>query len=142
MTRLASARRLLVVALALACAPATPDAIAFGMDLCDFCHMQIDDRRFAAILLTSKGRSVKFDSIECVLAYVRSEGRARDGSAVWVSDASHPGALLRADSAQFVDLGPGRAPMGRGWAAIATIEDVGALGAADTAAVKRWSELP
>jgi copper chaperone NosL len=130
------------MALVLACVPATPDAIAFGLDLCDFCHMQIDDRRFAAVLVTAKGRTMKFDSIECLLGYVRGEGHSRDASAIWVSDARHPGTMLRADSARFVDLGPGRAPMGRGWAAIPTAADAAALGTSDTATVKQWSELP
>lgn len=142
MSRLARMARLGATALVLACVPATPDAIAFGMDLCAVCHMQIDDRRFAAVLLTEKGRTMKFDSIECLLAYGRGDGHARDASAIWVSDARHPGEMLRADSARFVDLGPGRAPMGRGWAAFTTLADAGALGASDTTAVKQWSELP
>ena len=46
-----------------------------------------------------------------------------------------------ATHAAFVDLGPERAPMGRGWAAVATAADAAALGITDSHAIKRWGDL-
>jgi hypothetical protein len=40
-----------------------------------------------------------------------------------------------------VALGGGRAPMGRGWAAVASIKDAAQLGITDSGAIKRWSDL-
>lgn len=136
------ALRVGALALVLGCLPSTPDAIAFGLDLCAFCRMQIDDRRFGAVLLTPKGRTMKFDSIECLLGYARRDGNTPDAATLWVSDFRNPGTMLRADTARFINLGPGRTPMGRGWAAVASARDAAALGVIDIGEIKRWSELP
>jgi copper chaperone NosL len=102
--------------------------------------MQISDRRFAAAILTTKGRTIKFDSCECLVAYARHVIAADDVASVWVSDFLHPGTLLDAASARFVDLGGGRAPMGgtRGIAAVASAADAATLGIVTT---KRWAEV-
>jgi copper chaperone NosL len=103
--------------------------------------MQISDRRFGAELLTRHGRSIKFDSIECLLAFYKQAASAGDVGTVWVSDFQHPGTLIDATHASFVDLGMGRAPMGRGWAAVGTAADAAKLGITDPHAIKRWSDL-
>jgi copper chaperone NosL len=126
--------------LAAACTGATPEPIAFDADGCAFCRMQISDRRFGAVILTKRGRTIKFDSVECLVSYYRKDIAARDVASVWVSDFLHPRMLLNAASAQFVDLGAGRAPMGgtRGIAAVAASRDAAAIGATAT---RHWTEL-
>ena len=128
-------------ALVAACGPAKPEPIGYDADQCAYCRMQISDRRFGAELLTRHGRSIKFDSIECLLAFYKQAASAGDASTVWVSDFQHPGTLIDATHAVFVDLGVGRAPMGRGWAAVATAGDAAKLGITDPRAIKRWSDL-
>ena len=88
-----------------------------------------------------KGRAVEFDSIECLVAYYKQAAGAHDVASVWVSDFRHPGTLIDATRARFVDLGPGKAPMGRGWAAVADSSDAVAIGITDRAAIKRWRDL-
>ena len=132
-------------ALALAaCAPGAPEAIAYDADGCAYCHMQISDKRFGAVLVTKHGRTVKFDSIECLLDYYHQAANANDVASVWVSDVRHPGSMLDAHFARFVDLGTGHSPMGRthGWAALATARDAAAIGFIDSTMIKRWGELP
>jgi copper chaperone NosL len=124
-----------------ACGPAKPDAIAYDADQCGFCRMQISDPRFGAELLTRHGRSVKFDSIECLIAFYKQAAAANDVGSVWVSNFQHPGTLIEATQARFVDLGAGRAPMGHGWAAVSTTDDAIKLGASDPQAVKHWDDL-
>ena len=138
-----NARRTLSVAvLALAaCGPHNPAPIAYNVDTCDYCRMAISDPRFGAELVTRKGRTIKFDSIECLVSYYKQASAAGDVESVWVADIRHPGVLIDANQAYFVDLGPGRAPMGRGWAAIADAQDAAAIGITDRTAVKRWSDL-
>lgn len=129
-----------VLTLIVACGVAAPDAILYGVDACAFCKMQIAERRFAAEVVTKHGKSVKFDSIECLLAYLR-DGKAGDAASVWVSDFRNPGTMLDAAQARFIDLGPSRAVMGRGWAAVATARDAAQLGVIDAGVIKRWPEL-
>jgi copper chaperone NosL len=133
--------RLGALMLVAACAAAGPQAIMYGVDVCAFCKMQIAERRFAAEIVTTHGRIVKFDSIECLLASFKDARARQDVASVWVSDFRHPGVLLEATNARFFDLGPGRTPMGRGWVAVASARDAAALGIIDASAIKRWTEL-
>jgi copper chaperone NosL len=135
--------RAAMLSLVVACAPGRPEPIAFDSDACTYCRMLISDGRFAAAIVTVHGRTLKFDSIECLVAYYRQASAARDVASVWVSDYRHPGALLDASAARFIDIGEGRTPMGgsRGWAAVASPRDAAALGVIDAGAIKRWSDL-
>jgi copper chaperone NosL len=128
-------------ALISACGPSKPDPIAYDADQCSYCRMQISDPRFGAELVTRRGRSVKFDSIECLLAFYKQAASANDVGSVWVSDFQHPGTLINAAGARFVDIGAGRAPMGRGWVAVVSADDAAKLGITDAQAIKRWSDL-
>ena len=128
-------------ALVSACSSGRPDAIANHADPCAYCRMEISDPRFGAELVTRRGRTVKFDSIECLLAFYKQAASANDVSSVWVSDFRHPGTLISVASANFVDIGVGREPMGRGWAAVVSTEDAAQLGITDVGAIKRWSDL-
>ncbi|HEY2165213.1 MAG TPA: nitrous oxide reductase accessory protein NosL [Gemmatimonadaceae bacterium] len=135
--------RATMLSLVVACAPGRPEPIAFDTDVCTYCRMLIGDGRFAAAIVTAHERTVKFDSIDCLLAYVRQASAAHDVASVWVSDFRHPGTLLDANTARFIGIGEGRSPMGggRGWAAVASARDAAALGVIDTTDIKRWSDL-
>ena len=137
------ARVLTLAAFALlsACATNEPEPIAYNSDACGYCRMQISDPRFGAELITRHGRAVKFDSIDCLVAFYEQAATADDVGSVWVSDYQRPGTLIDATHARFVDLGPGRAPMGRGWAAIATAAAAAQLGITDQTSIKQWSDL-
>jgi copper chaperone NosL len=100
--------------------------------------MQITDPRFGAALVTRRGKTIKFDAVECMREYCQQASNAKDVASVWVSDFQHPGTMLDVNTARFVDLGPGRAPMGRGWVAVASDADAAALNAGPA---KRWSDI-
>jgi copper chaperone NosL len=125
--KLRRAMTLSMFALVSACGSGRPDAIAYDADQCAYCRMQISDPRFGAELVTRRGRSVKFDSIECLLAFYEQAASANDVSSVWVSDFRHPGTLISVASATFV--------------AVASIKDAAQLGITDSGAIKRWSDL-
>jgi copper chaperone NosL len=127
--------------LLVACTTGRPDAIAYNLDACAYCRMLIADGRFAAAIVTVRGRTLKFDSIECLLDYYRQAAAAHDVASVWVTDLRHPGTLIDASTARFINLGSGRTPMGRGWAAVATARDAAALGIIDSTAIKHWGDL-
>ena len=73
-------------------------SIAFDIDSCEYCRMTISDRRHGAAARTGTGRIVRFDSIECLARWSRSEGAAK---AMWVVDASNPGTLISLEAAEI-----------------------------------------
>ena len=125
-----------------ACAASEPRPIAYGRDECAYCRMIVADSRFAAALLTTKGRTVVFDSPECLASYYAQEAgnRGRDAlQSMWVSDYDHPGNLIPARRARFLRLaGPG-SPMGKGLVAFRS--DADARLVADSAATLGWDEV-
>jgi copper chaperone NosL len=123
-------------------APKSPEPIAYGDDACAYCRRTICDDRFSAVIVScDTGCSVKFDTVDCLLAYCRRADQAHDVGAVWVADFRGQGDMLDANSARFVRLGFGRTAVGCGWAAVATARDAAAIGVIDIARIKRWSEL-
>ena len=85
MIRHAAASTALVAALGLmSCAPSTP-SMAWDVDNCDFCRMTVSDQRFGAAAITSGGRTLHFDSIECLAAWTDAQPQPPRG--VWIADA-------------------------------------------------------
>ena len=72
--------------------------------------MLITDARFGAVVVTSKGRTLRFDSVDCLLKY--QEGAAADQRSVWVVDAAEPNHLIPFAQARFVRDDSLRPPMG------------------------------
>jgi copper chaperone NosL len=106
-----SGRRAAIATVAIAAtACAGAPQLRFGEDACAECRMLISDRRFGAVLLTGTGKSLPFDSVECLLQYLQHS--AGDQQGAWVVDAGSPGALLPVEQATFVRDGPARPPMG------------------------------
>lgn len=128
------------LAIGSACARSGPESIAYDADVCAYCRMTISDPRFGAAIVTLKGRTLDFDSIDCLVSYWKSRGLDEHAASAWVADFRRPGTLIEAAGARFIDLGGGRAPMGgrRGIAAVRTDVDAAALGIRDT---RSWAQL-
>ena len=106
------ARRLTLVGSAIAvsaCAAGTP-VLHLGVDACAQCLMLITDARFGAALVTSKGKTLYFDSIDCLLRYQEQTSVAQQS--VWVIDAAAPNHLIPFADARFVRDDSLRPPMG------------------------------
>ncbi|MDT8436811.1 MAG: nitrous oxide reductase accessory protein NosL [Gemmatimonadota bacterium] len=115
-----------------ACAPDGPATVRIGEDVCDHCRMTIEDRVFAAQLVTERGKAYRFDAIECLAGWVvEREGpdspaaRAR----LWVADAREPGRWIRVEDAAFLHGPEIRSPMGGGLAAVPAGADPGSAAA-------------
>lgn len=136
-------RRLLALALLViaACAPSGPQPIDYGRENCDYCRMLIDDRRFAAEIVTSTGKARKFDSIECMASYYRQEAAAGKIRGAWVSDFRRPGTLIPADSAVYGRGGGVSSPMGMGLAATTGEDPAAAARALGAATPLRWADV-
>ncbi|HET9065093.1 MAG TPA: hypothetical protein VFN22_04655 [Gemmatimonadales bacterium] len=95
---------------------AGPPTLAYDVDECAFCRMTISDRRFGAAARSATGRTVRFDSIECLAGWVEAEPAAP--RALWVTDAMVPGVLVPISTVRFHRAPPGTSPMGRGYLAV------------------------
>ena len=114
-----------------------PQPFHLGVDQGEYCRMVIDDARFASQIVTSKGRAIKFDAIECMLSYAESREGELEGAEYWVSDFADPDRLVRADDAVFVRSPAINSPMSAGLAAFAPVSEAEGDSAAHPAA---WAE--
>jgi copper chaperone NosL len=110
-------RRLVVVtaaaALAAACGSPGPRPIAWGEEVCRHCHMSITDPRFAAELVTTRGRVYVFDDVGCLAAFVADEAvPSTVVHSLWVHDFLRPDSLLDARSAIYLRVDSLQTPMG------------------------------
>lgn len=124
------------------CAKGSPRAVAYGRDECANCRMTVSDPRYAAALVTAKGRTLVFDSIECLASFVlrNDASQGADRTAVgspWVASHLAPNALMPAEEGWFErEAGPG-SPMGKGLTAYPTESEARSQGDA-SATPLRW----
>ncbi len=89
-----------------------PQEIHYNSDECAHCRMMITDNKFAAQLVTDKGKAFKFDAIECLTAYSKANKEVADGAKYWVSDYNNPGSWLNTEEAVFIKSDVINSPMG------------------------------
>lgn len=92
------------------------DPIRYGTDAGAYCRMTIVEPRFAGSILTDKGRTLKFDAIECMANYVLQEeenGLSFSPDQIHASVDEH-GDLLPVSNVFFVISDSVRTPMGGG----------------------------
>ena len=105
------------VAVLMACAASTPRAIAFGAEACAHCHMSIADPRYAAVLLTTTGKTIAFDDPGCLRDYLASGAIAADKvQGVWFHAFLEPDSVYPAADVQLVHSDTLRTPMASGLA--------------------------
>ena len=103
----------LLLGISTACDLQKPVPIEYGGDACAECKMTLTDRRFGGELVTSKGKSLKFDSLECLADFSKQEPlrEQRKAAKAYVIDFAHPGTLIPADTARFAKAAKLRSPM-------------------------------
>jgi copper chaperone NosL len=124
MNRSLSSLAALLLALSASACGSGPRPLVAGEDSCRYCRMTIDDPRFGAMVLTSRGRIETFDSIECLAGYVGALAPASTPRAIWVADVEHPSRWLDVSHARFVSGGTLHSPMGRKLVAVDEAADV------------------
>ena len=92
-----------------------PTPIHYGSDACEHCRMVIAEPRFAVELVTSKGKVLKFDAIECAAAYAAHED-APDDLTAWIHLPEDMETWVSAENARFLQSAEIRSPMGAGLA--------------------------
>ncbi len=101
----------LLLIMLVSCTP-KPEPIDYGKDVCDFCKMNITDNKFAAELITHKGKVFKFDAIECLFNYKKNYLQESQVHSEYVNDFSMPGELIDLTKAYFLKSEVFRSPMG------------------------------
>ena len=128
----------ILLAVSLSCARG-PRALVAGEDSCDYCRMTITDTRYGGQVVTSRGRVLTFDAVECLASYV-SETASSEIRSVHVSD-YRTRDMVRAEDAVFV-RGALQSPMGQGLAAFAAPDSsLPALRAEFGGEVLRWNDV-
>lgn len=128
---------------AAACARPAPRPIALGKENCRHCHMAISDPRFAAELVTTRGRVYAFDDVGCLTAFMRQEKvPAAQVHSLWVYDYLEPDSLLDARGAVYLRSDSLRTPMGGGLAALRPGPAADSLRARLGGELSSWDELP
>lgn len=90
----------------------SPEEIPYGQAECAYCRMSVVDQQHAAELVTSKGKVVFFDAIECMVNYrLANEGQERFAHAL-VNDFTDPGSLIPAEEASYLISQQLPSPMG------------------------------
>jgi copper chaperone NosL len=84
--------------------------IKINADNCGFCGMSIADGKYAAEVITEKGRDYKFDDIICMLNYCKENSDTKIG-AYYVNDFAKDNVLISANTAFFLSGGAIQSPM-------------------------------
>ncbi len=88
-----------------------PEPINYGSDICEYCHMTIVDQQHAAEIVTKKGRAYKFDSIECMMNYMKTIDIATVNMYL-INDYNEPGVLVEAKNSTYLISKEIPSPMG------------------------------
>jgi copper chaperone NosL len=118
------------------------EPINYGHDACTHCKMTIMDKRFAAEILTGKGKALKFDDLGCLLKYVEDEKFKDAGAKFFVADHQHTDApFLDARQAIFLHDETFKSPMNGNLAATASEKDANKLNAGLRGELLNWTTL-
>ena len=118
------------------------EPISYGHDACTHCRMTIMDKRFAAELITKKGKAYKFDDMGCLLKYMKDENFNDTGALIFVADYSNPGSeFLDAYHAVYLHNTLFKSPMNGDFAAFASALKAKQLNANLHGALLKWPNL-
>lgn len=138
----AGAAALALVFVLSACGAPQPAKVVLGQDMCVECGMVVSDARFATQVLSKTGKAYKFDSIECMVAFLAGDELAKDQiHSIWVSDYLKPGTWLRAEEARYLQSANLRSPMGLNLSAFKTLNDLESVRAETNGLERRWADL-
>lgn len=118
------------------------EPINYGHEACAHCRMTIMDKRFAAEILTGKGKAIKFDDFGCLLKYVKDNHFNDPESMIFVADYNNiNGKFLDAHQAIYLHSEQLKSPMGGNYAASSTMASANGLNASLNGALLHWNNL-
>lgn len=122
------------------CSNNGPEPIHYNQDACEFCKMSISESRFAAELITVKGRVYKFDDLQCLLQY-QASNKELTVKNYYVGDFLKEQQLIDATTAFFVKNETLRSPMAGNTAAFADKETAQNYADKNRTGVTTWNDL-
>lgn len=130
----------LLLFLLISCGQKDPVPIKLHKDDCDFCKMTISEGRFAAELITDKGRVYTFDDLSCMIRF-SNENKNQVYVQKYVNDYTKNNILIDAESAFFIYSTNVRSPMRGDVAAFAMQEDAEKYTKIWNASIIKWNQL-
>lgn len=121
-----------------ACKP-SPQKIKLNVDNCSHCEMTISDKRFAAELITAKGKVFKFDDLSCLLRHIKED--KNESSSIYVSDYLNPDSLLKIEQVYIIKGESIGSPMGGNMASFMNKDSATAYASKFSASFTNWAEL-
>ncbi|NQV41587.1 MAG: nitrous oxide reductase accessory protein NosL [Candidatus Marinimicrobia bacterium] len=110
----------LLAILVISCEP-TVQAINYGQDGCSYCRMTIVEDLYGSEILTTKGKAHKFDSIECLAAFVIKGDLPKEKiHSLYFTDFEDAGNLYPLQGLIFVQAKKLKSPMGLNLSAFRT----------------------
>ena len=95
-----------------ACINQEPKEVNLHTDECAYCKMVISDQQFASQLVSDKGKSYPFDSIECMAAYAYQTPDVAENAKHYAADYTQRGEWLLIDNADIYYAESVPSPMG------------------------------
>ncbi len=117
-----------------------PEPFQYGKDMCASCKMTIMVPKFAAQIVTKKGRVFKFDDAHCVASYTATL-QAKDIAKTVFNDFSDNTKFVDARTAYFVQSPNLKSPMNGNSAAFASKAAAEQIAAQNSTALLSWDEL-
>lgn len=131
---------LLTAIFVMSCGPKEPKLIKLNADTCDFCKMTISNGKFAAQLITQKGRYYKFDDITCMIQFAKSNTIV-PYEAFFVNDYLKENSFIPVEKSFLLQGGKIHSPMRGNCAAFASPKIQGEFKGKLNAKVLTWEEM-
>lgn len=119
-----------------------PEPIKIGSDNCNYCKMTITDNRFAAEIVTKKGKVFKYDDSHCLFAGIAD--RTIDTTTIkdiYFTDFCSPHNLIKAESGFYIMSEELKAPMGGDIAAFSSIDSLRVVNKQLNGTETPWSQI-
>lgn len=128
-----------VVALMLftSCSQSGPKPVKLNVDNCEFCKMTIADAKFAAQVVTAKGRNFMFDDVGCMQRYKKDNEALKD-AVYYISDFTNPDLFIATKDAILIQGDQIKSPMGGGIAAFSNKQTAETYLAKFSASYLQW----
>ncbi|MCZ2356002.1 MAG: nitrous oxide reductase accessory protein NosL [Bacteroidia bacterium] len=126
----------------LACVSSGPESITLNKDNCAYCKMTISDGRFGCEIITEKGRTYKFDDIECMFAYLK-QNQSTPIQSHWVHNYLDKSNLIPAEKSYYVTTTTKAisSPMGGNTAAFKNKSDAESAASKYNTQVQTWEQI-
>jgi copper chaperone NosL len=92
------------------CSVRNPEPVKLNTDNCTYCKMTIAEEKFAAELITNKGKLFKFDDLYCMLQY-KKLNVSTEKNRYFVANYSKPKQFLDATTAVYIQNNQLKSPM-------------------------------